>query len=138
MAQGDPDVRTPLEVYNQAYTFHYVENRIADACRLYKEIIREFPDSNECAYAAVQLEKIAAEEVAGKVKTGSGARSAVLWILVVINLLGLAGFGGLFWYYRRETSRHLRSVSQAMQQIERSSFERDRAIRGMLDTLRTP
>gem|GEM_PF-4010719 len=52
-----------LQLYHTAYRSHYEANDIKEACRLYREIIRQFPDSNECAYAVVQLEKIGSKEV---------------------------------------------------------------------------
>lgn len=52
-----------LQLYHSAYRCHYELNDIPEACRMYREIIRHFPDSNECGYAVVQLEKIGATEV---------------------------------------------------------------------------
>ena len=51
-----------LQLYHTAYRCQYEANDLKDACRLYREIIRLFPDSNESAYAVVQLEKIGAQE----------------------------------------------------------------------------
>ena len=51
-----------LQLYHAAYRFHYETNDLKEACKLYREIIRHFPDSNESAYAVVQLEKIGAQE----------------------------------------------------------------------------
>lgn len=64
MNKNTPDVAnsSALQLYHAAYRFHYESNDIKEACRLYREIIRHFPDSNESAYAVVQLEKIGAQE----------------------------------------------------------------------------
>jgi hypothetical protein len=51
-----------LQIYHMAYRSQYESNDIREACRLYREIIRQFPDSNEAAYAVIQLEKIGAQE----------------------------------------------------------------------------
>ena len=55
---------SPLELYENAYRLHYTENRIPDAVNLYKQLIKEFPDANECGYAVIQLQKIKAQNVA--------------------------------------------------------------------------
>jgi hypothetical protein len=52
-----------LQLYHSAYRCQYELNDVPEACRMYREIIRHFPDSNECGYAVVQLEKIGANEV---------------------------------------------------------------------------
>jgi len=59
-----------LELYETAYKLHYLEGNIPEACRIYKVIIDEFPNSNECGYAVIQLQKIQANEVSEKIKTG--------------------------------------------------------------------
>ena len=61
-AEQDITSSSALHLYHSAYRCHYEENDIKEACRLYREIIRQFPDSNESAYAVVQLEKIGAKE----------------------------------------------------------------------------
>lgn len=60
-----PDITnsSALQLYHSAFRYHYELNDLAEACRIYREIIRHFPQSNECAYAVVQLEKIGATEV---------------------------------------------------------------------------
>ena len=55
---------SPLELYENAYRLHYTENRIPAAVELYKQLIKEFPDANECGYAVIQLQKIKAQNVA--------------------------------------------------------------------------
>lgn len=59
---------TPLELYEKAYKLHYEEKRISEAIVYYKKLINEFPESNECGYAVIQLQKIKANEVAGGIK----------------------------------------------------------------------
>jgi len=51
-----------LQIYHTAYRCQYESNDLKEACRLYREIIRQFPDSNEAAYSVIQLEKIGAQE----------------------------------------------------------------------------
>ena len=54
---------SPLELYESAYKAHYIEGNIPEACRMYKTIIDEFPNSNECGYSVIQLQKIQANAV---------------------------------------------------------------------------
>lgn len=73
---------SPLELYERAYKFQYDENKTQEACRIYKAIIDEFPDSTECAYAVIQLEKILSNAVSENIHVSSK------WvnILAVISL----------------------------------------------------
>ena len=59
-----------LELYETAYKLQYVDGNIPEACRIYKALIDEFPNSNECGYAVIQLQKIQANDIAGRIKTG--------------------------------------------------------------------
>jgi tetratricopeptide (TPR) repeat protein len=63
-----------LELYETAYKLHYVEGNITEACRIYKVIIDEFPNSNECGYAVIQLQKIQANDIADNLKTGHASK----------------------------------------------------------------
>jgi hypothetical protein len=59
-----------LELYETAYKLHYSDGNIPEACRFYKALIDEFPNSNECGYAVIQLQKILAHDVSDRIKTG--------------------------------------------------------------------
>ncbi|MBN1575463.1 MAG: hypothetical protein JW913_02865 [Chitinispirillaceae bacterium] len=78
---------TPLELYETAYRFHYNENRLADAVAYYKKLLKEFPDSNECGYAVIQLQKIKAHDVAESLQALSASRAPSLHPLVIISFL---------------------------------------------------
>ncbi len=65
-----PMENSSLELYETAYKLQYVDGNVPEACRIYKIIIDEFPDSNECGYAVIQLQKIQANDVADRIKTG--------------------------------------------------------------------
>jgi len=77
-----------LQLYHAAYRFHYESNDLKEACRLYREIIRHFPDSNESAYAVVQLEKIGAQE-ALKTLQNSAWQKVIPFIALLISIFSL-------------------------------------------------
>lgn len=83
-----------LQMYNSAYRLHYENNDIKEACRLYREIIRHFPDSNESAYAVVQLEKIGAQEALKSLQGGSWLKvlplASLLFSLFALLIAGAA------------------------------------------------
>jgi tetratricopeptide (TPR) repeat protein len=74
-----------LELYEIAYKLHYSDGNIPEACRIYKALIDEFPNSNECGYAVIQLQKILANDVSDRVKTGR--KTTVTSILLVFCVL---------------------------------------------------
>lgn len=83
-----------LQLYTSAYRYQYELDDLKEACRLYREIIRHFPDSNESAYAVVQLEKIGAQEA---IKTLQGSTwqkllpiAALLFSLFALLIAGTA------------------------------------------------
>jgi hypothetical protein len=92
---------TALDLYSEAYARHYKDNDIEKACVLYKEIIRRFPESNECAYAGLQLEKIGATLTVAE----SGLRRRIVALLLACNILFLAGLIGVaaLGYLRLDT-----------------------------------
>ncbi len=72
-----------LQLYKMAYQLHYEEENIKEACRLYRQIIKQFPDSNEAAYAVIQLEKIGANEAIKLLNGGSFNKFIPLAALLV-------------------------------------------------------
>lgn len=89
--------KTPLELYETAYKYHYCENRISDAVKIYEKLISEFPDSNECGYAAIQIQKIKASDIVNSLRKDSKPRKGgvTFWAvscIVVIFLAVCAGF----------------------------------------------
>jgi len=81
---------SPLELYEKAYRLQYDENKIPEACRLYKVIIDEFPDSNECGYAVIQLEKLIAGAASERVVVSSRLNTILAVAAVVVSIACLA------------------------------------------------
>ena len=70
---------SPFELYEEAYQLHYREKKIPDAVKMYEAIMREFPDSSECGYSFIQLQKIKANAVTAKLANrDSGGKSLVV------------------------------------------------------------
>jgi tetratricopeptide (TPR) repeat protein len=91
--------KTPLELYETAYRLHYDENRVKDAVNYYEKLIREFPESNECGYAAIQLQKIKSSELVKDLRVSNKVSPAVIFSLVFSLLsISAAGAGGYFLY----------------------------------------
>ncbi len=90
MTTTSPDITnsSALQLYHTAYRYHYETNEIKEACRLYREIIRHFPESNECAYAVIQLEKIGAQE-AIKILNGGSLYKVLAFIALLFSLFAL-------------------------------------------------
>lgn len=92
---------TPLELYETAYRLHYVENRISEALKFYEALIKEFPDSNECGYAAIQLQKIKSNEIAKALRRRSGLHPvAILALLLSIISFVLVSGIATFTYFK--------------------------------------
>jgi len=83
-----------LELYSTAYEYQYDQENLKEACRLYREIIRNFPDSNESAYAVVQLEKIGAQEAIKSLQASAWQKilpiAALLFSLLSFIIAGTA------------------------------------------------
>jgi tetratricopeptide (TPR) repeat protein len=71
-----------LELYETAYRLHYSEGNIPEACRRYKALIDEFPNSNECGYAVIQLQKILANDLSGRINTEKMSKGTMLFAAV--------------------------------------------------------
>lgn len=87
---------TPLALYNQAYNLQYEKGKTKDACKLYREIIRKFPESNECAYSVIQLEKIGAKEVLGTLKTNKFFNTLSI-VNFILNIISICSIGVIFY-----------------------------------------
>ena len=83
-----------LQLYSTAYECQYEHNDSKEACRIYREIIRKFPDSNESAYAVVQLEKIGAQEALKSLQGSAWQKiisiAALLFSLFALIIAGTA------------------------------------------------
>jgi len=100
---------SPLELYESAYRLQYHDKKIAEAVKIYEAIIREFPDSNECAYSVIQFQKIKALDITrAHKKTPAGVYSlfAVAFMTALFALaLALVGVLLLFRELRTEHQR---------------------------------
>jgi tetratricopeptide (TPR) repeat protein len=111
---------SPLELYETAYALHYVDGNIPEACRLYKAIIDDFPSSNECGYAVIQLQKIQANDVADGIRASTNRFAmiqiiAVTLCIVVCLTLSVAAFLSL--KKARSDLEALSLVSQAISML---------------------
>ena len=86
--------RSALEIYHAAYRCHYESDDFKEACRLYREIIKQFPDSNEAAYSVIQLEKIGVKEALKDLHESPWQKilplSALLFSLLALFIAGTA------------------------------------------------
>jgi len=111
---------SPLELYETAYRLHYAENKIPEALSYYEALIREFPESNECGYAVVQIQKIKSNDVAASI-TGKGKAHPLATLSFLFCLL-LLGAGGVGWTVtqnklsvaNRQASLSVRALSCAL------------------------
>ncbi|MDR2692710.1 MAG: tetratricopeptide repeat protein [Chitinispirillales bacterium] len=103
---------SPLELYETAYRLHYAENRIPEALKYYEALIKEFPESNECGYAVVQIQKIKSNDVAASVAGKSKAHPlATLSFLLCLLMMGGLGGAWLILQDRLSTAQRQTSLS---------------------------
>ncbi len=88
---------TALDLYSDAYTKQYKEKDLEKACVIYKEIIQRFPESQECAYAGMQLEKIGATIAVSEPKSRVKGWIVALFIVNFLLLAGLAGAAAVMY-----------------------------------------
>lgn len=100
---------SPLEIYETAYRLHYIDNRIAEAVKYYEILIREFPDSNECGYAAVQIQKIKANGLISELNNSSKAKQSLTILAFVLSIISILLSASVSYYfysrYKTEQSR---------------------------------
>ncbi len=90
--QGNVTYDSALHLYDEAYRQHYEQGNIPQACILYREIIRNFPDSFESVYAVIQLEKIGMREAVKHLNSGGWVKTvAIIALILSIIAAGLAG-----------------------------------------------
>jgi tetratricopeptide (TPR) repeat protein len=113
---------TPLEIYETAYKLHYSEHRIADAVIYYQRLIHEFPESNECGYAVIQLQKIKASEVARDLNSILASRKPsflYIPILLVVTVILSGAIGYLYFYFHKAVVTEQNRVSLAFNAISK-------------------
>ena len=106
---------TPLELYEQAYRLHYHEKRISEAIKTYETIIRDFPDSNECGYAVIQLQKVKANEIARALKKGPANMYPLLIVAFMSSFIALlvALVGVLLLFQQLRLEHHRTTLAMA-------------------------
>lgn len=90
---------SPLELYETAYKLHYADNNIKDAVIYYQKLIKEFPDSNECGYAVIQLQKIKAHNVAeglNELTSSSSIKHSISPLVIIAFLVSLLALAAVF------------------------------------------
>jgi hypothetical protein len=97
---------TPFELYEEAYRLHYREKKIPDAVKIYEAIMREFPDSSECGYAFIQLQKIKANAVTAGLRSNGGNSLAVVACAVSCAAVLIAVTGLLFAFHELRAEHH--------------------------------
>ena len=106
---------TPLELYEQAYRLQYHEKRISDAIKIYEAIIRDFPDSNECGYAVIQLQKVKAREITRALKKGPANMYPLLIVSFMSSFIALlvALVGVLLLFQQVRLEHHRTTLAMA-------------------------
>lgn len=108
---------SPLEIYEKAYRLHYDEGDIPGACEVYKQIINEFPESNESGYAAIQLQKVYASEVAEGLDKRSGRPSGLAIASFVLCIVLLMGVGAASYLHYRLLKTETRKQSKMIRAL---------------------
>lgn len=130
---------SPLEIYEQAYRFQYEENDIPKACDVYRQIIREFPDSNESGYAAIQLQKIHAQDVSRKLGKHSNALGLAALIIAITGFAGIVILGILTFQGMRYQATEARKTTALLQALGLMHAGRDQdALRLLQDSKNSP
>lgn len=106
--------QSPLELYEAAYKLHYVENRISDALIYYQKLIEVFPESNECGYASIQIQKIKAESIAREIKKAGKFLHPVSIIAFIIGILSFLLSGAFAFLLNQKVSLESRKSGLAI------------------------
>jgi hypothetical protein len=124
---------SPLELYEMAYRLHYDEGRIPEACRMYKAIVDEFPDSNECGYAVIQLEKILAQKVSERINVSSRWTGVLAVISIVVSICCLVAVILISGMATKTLNARLSSISLTSQALGKLSVGKDKQALDLLD-----
>jgi hypothetical protein len=124
---------SPLELYEKAYRLHYDEGRISDACRIYKAIVDEFPDSNECGYAVIQLEKILAQSVSERINVSSRWVGMLAIISIVVSACCLTAVVIIGSIQLKNINGRLSSAALTSRALGKLSVGKDKEALDILD-----
>lgn len=127
---------TPLELYDCAYRLQYHEKKIQEAIKLYETIIREFPESNECGYAVIQLQKIKANDITGALKKSSSGAGPLLAVSFIVSCFAfLVAVIGILLLAQQLRMEHYR-VTLAVAALGKMSYGKDESALKILDELK--
>ena len=128
---------SPLELYEKAYRLQYDENKIPEACRLYKLIIDEFPDSNECGYAVIQLEKILAGTLSERINVNSRWNTVLAAVAIVVSIVTLAGVILAGSFFTKAANARISSLSLVSQALAKLQVGKDKEALEILDNAKS-
>ncbi len=122
--------QTPLELYETAYRYHYIEKKISEAVVCYEQLIKEFPESNECGYATIQLQKIKTQKLSDDLRFNSAKTENILFpltmITFIIGCISVIACCGIIYYFKKqiEIEKYRNSLSiSALAKISRGEDE---------------
>jgi tetratricopeptide (TPR) repeat protein len=92
---------SPLELYETAYNLHYIDKKISNAVLAYEKLIKEFPESIECGYAVIQLQKIRSASLSDEIKRSEKGQNPLPVIAFVFALLAIVACGATVWYFKK-------------------------------------
>jgi hypothetical protein len=108
---------SPLELYEKAYQLQYEKNDLATAIEIYSRLVKEFPDSNECGYAAIQLEKVQAAGILDEIARTQKQTSPIPLIALIIGIIALVACAVLAALLMAKSAREARISSDITQAI---------------------
>lgn len=127
---------TPLELYEEAYRLQYHENRPAEAIRIYEAIIRDFPDSNECGYSVIQLQKVKASDITKALKRGASSLYPLLIVSFMTSSIALViALVGVLVLFQQLRLEHQRSTLAVMA-LSKMYCGQEKSALKMLDELK--
>jgi tetratricopeptide (TPR) repeat protein len=92
--------KTPLELYESAYKLHYIEKHTSEAIAIYEKLITEFPNSNECGYAAIQLQKIKTANILDEINENKSALHPLSMVAFLLSCLAILACGACVYYFK--------------------------------------
>ncbi len=111
---------TPLQIYKKAYDLQYRENNPEKARILYRELLRDYADSDASLYASIQLSKIQSQTpskgpIDFEKDDAPKRRSSTGWVVVILLILNLLLSAALIVGF----TLHVRSVTDRNENISR-------------------
>lgn len=94
--------KTPLELYETAYKLHYLEKKNHEAVSHYEQLIKSFPDSDECGYAAIQLQKIKTGNLSETIRKTQISVHPLAVVSLIIACLSLLACGAVMYYSKQQ------------------------------------